>query len=109
MPLWVRLHRSARLTAPAKAAAVLGERQLPQRLAVSGASLRVQERALARSHDASLPLAQAFGVQRVRARQVERVACSPSSAAGLLDINTLVFISDMGRTTLQTIVSTTRR
>ena len=87
MPLWVRLHRSARLTAPAKAAAVLGERQLPQRLAVSGASLRVQERALARSHDASLPLAQAFGVQRVRAGEVDGIACSPSDAAGLLGVH----------------------
>ena len=81
------MHRSARLTAAAVGAAVLGERQLPQRLAVSGASLRVQERALARSHDASLPLAQAFGVQRVWAGEVDGVVCTPSNAAGLLDVN----------------------
>ncbi len=74
----------ARLTAPAEAAAVLGERELTQRLAVSGPSLRVQQRALAWRHDAALPLAQAFGVQRVWADEVEEAARDPSNAVNRL-------------------------
>ena len=95
MPLWVRLHRSARLATAAEAAAVFGERELTQRLAVSGAFLRVQQRALAWRHDAALPLAQAARVQRVRAREVDGVPLdaglwiSAFDSAGLRELRAL--------------------
>ena len=77
---------SARFTQPAETAVVLGERQLPQRLRVSGAPARVDEGALARREDAILPVAQTARVQRVRARQIDGVASRPASAASLLRI-----------------------
>ena len=86
VPRRAKTLHSARFAPPAETAVVLGERQLPQRLRVSGAPPRVDEGALARREDAILPVAQTARVQRVRARKIDGVASRPASAASLLRI-----------------------